>query len=260
VFNIFRRRRDGIILKSPEQIEAMKEAGRVSALALRRAGSLSEPGISTLEIDAEVERLIRSEGGTPTFKGHGGFPGSICASPNSKVVHGIPRADVILKEGDILSVDTGATVDGWVGDNAFTFKVGKVDAEKELLCKTTAAALEAGIAAAQPGARLGDVGHAVQQVAEAQGFGVVREYVGHGVGSVMHEPPEVPNYGKPGRGIKLEPGMVIAIEPMVTAGSYLVHTIHDGWGVVTNDGKPAAHFENTIAITEDGPVILTRAD
>ena len=252
-----RRRRDGIKLKSPEEIEEMRVAGRVSALALRKVGDLIEPGISTCELDEYVERLIRDEGGIPTFKGYGGFPGSICASLNEKVVHGIPRRDVILQEGDIISIDTGATVHGWVGDNAHTYAVGAIDAEKARLCEVTEQAMWAGIEQALPGNRLGDVGHAIQQVAEEAGFGVVREYVGHGVGHVMHEPPDVPNYGKPGRGVMLEPGMVIAIEPMVTAGSFHVHTVSDGWGVVTNDGKPAAHFEKTIAITQGEPLVLT---
>lgn len=253
----FRLRKDGIQLKTPQEIEAMREAGRVSALALRMVGDLIVPGVTTRELDSFVEHVIRLEGGTPTFKGYGGFPGSICASVNEKVVHGIPSDDVVLAEGDIISIDTGATVDGWVGDNAYTFAVGEVSSDKRQLCAVTKEAMWAGIRAARPGNTLGDVGFAIQDYAESRGFGVVRDYVGHGVGRVMHEKPDVPNYGKKGRGVKLKPGMVIAIEPMITAGSYRVRVEKDGWGVVTVDGKPAAHFENTIAITDKGPLVLT---
>lgn len=253
----FRLRKDGIQLKTPQEIEAMREAGRVSALALRMVGDLIVPGVTTRELDSFVENVIRLEGGTPTFKGYGGFPGSICASVNEKVVHGIPSDDVVLAEGDIISIDTGATVDGWVGDNAYTFAVGEVSSDKRQLCAVTKEAMWAGIRAARPGNTLGDVGFAIQDHAESRGFGVVRDYVGHGVGHVMHEKPDVPNYGKKGRGLKLKAGMVIAIEPMITAGSYRVRVEKDGWGVVTVDGKPAAHFENTIAITDQGPLVLT---
>lgn len=251
------RRKNRPILKSDSEIEAMKEAGRVSALALRTAGSLCVPGISTKEIDSEVEALIRREGGKPAFLGYGGFPGSICASLNEMVVHGIPSKDVILKEGDIVSIDTGAVVDGWVGDNAYTYEVGEVSQEKKYLCEITEKAMWSGIYAAVAGNHLGDIGHAIQSFAESHGFGVVREYVGHGVGHKMHEEPNVPNFGLAGKGMKLEVGLVIAIEPMITAGTYRVHTLRDGWGVVTNDGKPAAHFEKTIAITDNGPIVLT---
>lgn len=253
----FRLRIDGIQLKTPQEIEAMREAGRVSALALRMVGDLIVPGVTTRELDSFVENVIRLEGGTPTFKGYGGFPGSICASVNEKVVHGIPSDDVVLAEGDIISIDTGATVDGWVGDNAYTFAVGEVSSDKRQLCAVTKEAMWAGIRAARSGNTLGDVGFAIQDHAESRGFGVVRDYVGHGVGHVMHEKPDVPNYGKKGRGLKLKAGMVIAIEPMITAGSYRVRVEKDGWGVVTVDGKPAAHFENTIAITDEEPLVLT---
>lgn len=254
---LFRRRLDGIKLKTSAEIEEMKAAGHLSAQALRVAGSFMRPGVSTAQIDKAIESYIREHGAKPTFKGYGGFPAAACISVNERVVHGIPDDATILHEGDIVSVDTGATFGGWVGDNAYTFRVGSVSPEAELLCATTEQALEAGVAAAQPGNRLGDVGAAVQAVAEARGFGVVRDYVGHGVGHVMHEEPQVPNYGKRGRGTKLVPGMVIAIEPMVTAGDYRVHGIADGWGVVTDDGSLAAHFERTIAITKEGPVVLT---
>lgn len=251
------RRARGIQIKTPAQIEEMKEAGRLSAQALRLVGSLVRPGISTLELDKAAEDLIRSHGGKPAFKGYGGFPASICASANEIVVHGIPRKDFILKAGDVLSVDTGATVNGWVGDNAWTFPVSDIDKEKQALLEVTEAALWAGIAQAVPGNRIGDIGAAVQKVAEDAGFNVVREYVGHGVGRKMHEPPQVPNWGKKGTGVKLKEGMVIAIEPMVVAGKPNVHVIRDNWGVVTNDGRPAAHFEKTIAVTKDGPLVLT---
>lgn len=259
MIRLFRRRLDGIKIKTPAEIEQMQIAGSLSARALQVAGDFIAPGVSTLDVDRAVESFIRSQGGTPTFKGYGGFPGSACISINQKVVHGIPAEDTIIEEGDIVSVDTGATVGGWVGDNAYTYQVGEVPAEAKLLCEVTERAMWAGIEAAIPGNHLGDIGYAVQHVAESSGFGVVRDFVGHGVGHDMHEPPQVPNYGKKGQGTKLVPGMVIAIEPMVTAGDYHVHPLHDGWGIVTDDGKPAAHFENTIAITEDGPIVLTRA-
>lgn len=253
------RRRDvqGIVYKTPAQIEEMKEAGRLSARVLRKLGEIIEPGMTTLELDEYAEKLIALEGGKPSFKGYGGFPGTICASPNEMVVHGIPSSSVVLQEGDILSIDTGATVNGWVGDNAWTFPVGNIDAEKQQLLAVTEAALWAGIEQAVVGNHLGDVGAAIQEVAESHGFSVIREYVGHGIGRKMHEPPHVPNYGKKGRGLVLEPGLVIAIEPMIAAGKRKVHTLRDGWGVVTNDRRPAAHFEKTIAVTEDGPVIIT---
>ena len=246
-----------IIKKTPAQIEAMKEAGRISAKVLRLAGKHVEPGISTLELDAIVERLIRLEGGIPAFKGLYGFPGSICASINEQIVHGIPSASVILQEGDIISIDTGATVDGWVGDNAWTFPVGKISAEKQRLLDVTEQCMWAGLDAACPGNRLGDIGAAVQEIAEAAGYGVVREYVGHGIGRKMHEDPNVPNNGRRHTGLKLQAGMVLAIEPMINIGTHETKQCSDGWLVVTKDGKPSAHFEKTVAITEDGPLIIT---
>lgn len=246
-----------IIKKSPAEIEAMKEAGRISAKVLREVGSHVRPGVSTLELDRLAETLIRLEGGIPAFKGYGGFPGSICASVNEQIVHGIPSADVILKEGDIISIDTGATVDGWVGDNAWTFPVGKVAPEVKKLLDTTEKCMWAGLDAARPGNHLGDIGFAVQSIAEAEGYGVVREYVGHGIGRNMHEDPNVPNYGRRHHGILLEPGMVLAIEPMINMGTHKTRQMPDGWLVCTRDGKPSAHFEKTVAITEDGPLVLT---
>ena len=246
-----------IIRKSPAEIEAMREAGRVSAKVLREVGALVKPGVTTAELDEFAETLIRLEGGIPAFKGYGGFPGSICASVNDQIVHGIPSKKVVLREGDIISIDTGAIVDGWVGDNAWTYAVGKVSPEKRRLLEVTEQCLWAGLGAARPGNRLGDIGHAVQSVAEAAGFGVVREYVGHGIGRDMHEDPNVPNYGRKHTGVRLEPGMVLAIEPMVNAGTHKTRQMPDGWLVCTRDGRPSAHFEKTVAITEDGPLILT---
>ena len=246
-----------ITIKNKEQIAKMRDAGKIVAEVLALMEEHVAPGISTWEIDEYIETMIRLEGGTPSFKGLYGFPGSACISINDMVVHGIPSKKVILKSGDIVSIDTGATVDGWVGDNAYTYAVGTIDDGSRELLEVTEQCMWAGIEAAQPGNTLGDIGHAIQSLAESHGFGVLREYVGHGVGRAMHEPPNVPNYGRPGKGMKLEPGLVIAIEPMITFGDYRVHTIADGWGVVTNDGSNAAHFEKTIAVTEDGPVVIT---
>lgn len=249
-----------IKIKNAEQIEAMKPAGALSKMALRHVGAMVKPGVSTLELDEVAESLIRMHGGVPAFKGYGGFPGTICSSINEQIVHGIPSADVRLVEGDIVSIDTGAIVDGWVGDNAWTFFCGEPSREDRALCEVTRDCLRAGIKQAVPGNHLGDIGFAVQELAERHGYGVVREYVGHGVGHDMHEDPNVPNYGSRGRGVRLQVGMVIAIEPMITLGDYSSRTLSNRWTVVTRDGKPAAHYENTIAITEDGPVILTADD
>ena len=249
-----------IKIKTAQDIEEFKRAGSVSKAALRLAGTLAKPGVSTREIDAAVEGFIRLHGGVPAFKGLYGFPASICTSVNGEIVHGIPSPMTFLNDGDIISIDTGATIDGWVGDNAWTFFVGNVSDEAKALCEVTLDCLKAGIEQAVPGNHLGDIGHAVQSLAEKHGYGVVREYVGHGVGRVMHEDPNVPNYGKRGRGVKLQVGMTIAIEPMITMGTHKNHTLANGWTVVTNDGKPAAHYENSIAITKDGPVILTQDD
>ena len=246
-----------IKIKSAEEIEQMKKAGALSKMALRRVGAMVRPGVSTFELDQLAEQIIRMHGGIPAFKGYGGFPGTICASINDQVVHGIPNPDVILRDGDIVSIDTGAIVDGWVGDNAWTFYCGTPSEEVRTLCEITRDCLKAGIEQAVPGNHLGDIGHAVQTLAEDHGFGVLRDYVGHGVGRNMHEDPNVPNYGKKGRGVRLAAGMVIAIEPMITLGTNHVTTGADGWVVTTNDHLAAAHYENTIAITDDGPVILT---
>lgn len=246
-----------VIKKSTAEIEAMKEAGRVSAKALRVVGEHVRPGVTTLELDEIAEEVIRSEGGIPAFKGYGGFPGSICASVNEQIVHGIPSKRTVLAKGDIISVDTGAVVDGWVGDNAWTYAVGGISPEKKRLIEVTEKSMWAGIEAARAGNRLGDIGSAIQSVAEAAGYGVVRDYVGHGIGRVMHEDPSVPNYGTRGTGLLLEVGMVLAIEPMVNLGTRKTRQMSDGWLVCTRDGKPSAHFEKTVAITEEGPVLLT---
>ena len=246
-----------VILKSPAEIETMKEAGRLSAAVLREVGARCVPGVSTLELDEFAEDYIRSHGGVPTFKGYGGFPGSICASINEQIVHGIPSSTVKLRSGDIISIDVGATVDGWAGDNAWTYAVGKVNSQVKRLLEVTEKSMWAGISAARPGNRLGDIGHAVQSVAKAAGFGVVRDYTGHGIGRNMHEDPQVPNFGFKHTGMKLEAGMVLAIEPMLTMGTHKTHVMRDGWLVVTQDGKPAAHFEKTVAITEDGPILVS---
>ena len=205
-------------------------------------------------------RYIEEQGAIPTFLGYGGFPASACISVNNVVVHGIPSKDVIVREGDIVSIDIGATYEGFVGDNAFTFPCGKVSAEAEALMKATQESLYEGIKAAQAGNRIGDIGSAVQRYVEARGYSVVRTFVGHGVGAKMHEDPSVPNYGTPGRGVRLLQGMTIAIEPMINAGVSGVKTLSDGWTTVTADGKLSAHFEHSIAITSDGPVILTLPD
>lgn len=246
-----------VIIKTPAEIEAMKEAGRLSAAVLREVGARCVPGVSTLELDEFAEDYIRSHGGTPTFKGYGGFPGSLCASINEQIVHGIPSSTVKLRDGDIISIDIGATVDGWAGDNAWTFAVGKISPEKKKLLKVTEECLWAGISAARPGNRLGDIGHAVQAVAKRAGFGVVRDYTGHGIGRDMHEDPLVPNFGFRHTGLKLEPGMTLAIEPMITLGTHKTHVMRDGWLVVTQDGSPAAHFEKAIAITDGDPVLVS---
>lgn len=236
----------------------MREAGRVSARALRLVGEAVAPGVTTEDLDRIAERAIRDEGGVPAFKGYRGFPATLCTSINEQVVHGIPSARVVLKDGDIISVDVGAVVGGYYGDNAATFAVGAIDERAASLLEATERSLEAGIEAARLGNRLFDIGHAVQQVAERAGFSVVREYVGHGIGREMHEDPNVPNFGSPGKGPELAVGMVLAIEPMVNAGEFAVKSLPDGWTVVTADGGLSAHFEHTVAITEDGPLVLTR--
>jgi methionyl aminopeptidase len=245
-----------IIKKTPQEIGKMARAGEVLVAALDLLESKVAAGVTTAELDAAAERFIRSRGATPTFKGYRGFPGSICASPNSMVVHGIPGR-YALQSGDIISIDVGVTLDGWVADAARTFAVGEVGADAQNLLAATEESLHAGVAHCRPGNRLGDVSSAIQAVAEGAGLSVVRSLVGHGVGRSMHEDPQVPNYGKPGKGPLLEEGMVLAIEPMTTAGAEAVRVAGDGWAIFTQDQSLAAHFEFTVAITADGPLVLT---
>jgi methionyl aminopeptidase len=244
-----------VILKSDKEIEAMAQAGRIAGLCLKFLGSLVRPGITTGELDARAEEFIRSHGAIPTFKGYNGFPGSICTSINETVVHGIPD-ETLLREGDIISIDVGATFLGFVGDTAATFAVGRVSREAQRLISCTEEALAKGIAAAKEGGYLGDIGYAIESHAAMFGYSVVRDYAGHGVGKRLHEDPSVPNFGQPGTGLVLRRGMVIAIEPMVNAGGHKVTTYKD-MRVVTKDGSLSAHFEHTVAITGDGPRCLT---
>jgi len=234
----------------------MREAGRVTARALNAVGAAVRPGITTAELDAIAVEVIAAAGARPAFKGYHGFPATICSSRNSVVVHGIPGKERLV-EGDIISVDVGAIVDGYYGDSAYTWPVGAVSPAVAELLDATKRSLEAGIARCVAGMRLYDISAAVQHVAEGAGFSVVREYVGHGIGRSMHEEPQVPNYGTAGRGPTLQVGMVLAIEPMVNAGGPGVVQLDDGWTVVTSDGSASAHFEHTVAITEDGPLVLT---
>lgn len=246
-----------IVRKTDAEVDTMARAGVVVAETLDLMETSAAPGVTLAELDAIAEGFITSRGGVPTFKGYRGYPGSICASPNAMVVHGIP-GPYALAEGDLLSVDVGVTLDGYVADSAITFTIGTPsDAARELI-DACYEGLEAAIDQCRAGNRLGDVSHAVQRVVEAHGFGVVRSLVGHGVGRNMHEDPQIPNYGPPGRGPKLAPGMVFAIEPMITAGSYDVEGGDDGWAVYTSDGSLAAHCEHTVAVTENGPRVLTR--
>ena len=248
-----------IKLKSTREIELMAQGGKILAATIDMLREAVRPGLTTLDLDRKAEEFIRShEGATPAFKGLYGFPGSICSSINEEIVHGIPSGKRTLRDGDIVSLDVGVGFRGLFTDSAVTVAVGAVDAETERLLAVTQESLEAGIAAAQPGNQIGDIGAAVQGVVEAAGYSVVRELVGHGVGAAMHEEPQVPNFGKPHRGTKLQPGLTIAIEPMVNVGGPAVKTLSDGWTIVTVDGSRSAHFEHTVAITADGPVVLTR--
>lgn len=247
-----------VVLKSGREIEKMRRAGKVVREVLELVRGQVKPGATTLDLENAAEKKIQELGAKPAFKGYHGFPAVLCTSVNSEVVHGIPSARRVLKEGDIVSVDCGAIVDGYYGDAAITVPVGeKLDPKTERLLKVTEASLQAGIAAVKPGNTLGDIGAAVQKVVEAEGFSVVRDFVGHGIGSRMHEDPQVPNFGEAGRGMKLRAGMVIAIEPMVNAGKPEVRVLKDGWTAVTDDGSMSAHFEHTVAVTETGAKILT---
>jgi methionyl aminopeptidase len=245
-----------IIRKSPREIEQMARAGEVVSSTLALVRERLQPGISMLELDALAEEHIRSQGGVPTSKGYRGFPAALCLSPNAMIVHGIPTG-YRAREGDVVSVDVGVTLDGWVADSAWTFAVGEVDENAERLLEVGEAALYAGVDQARVGNRLSDISHAVQMHVEGAGFSVVRSLVGHGVGRSYHEEPQVPNFGEPGRGPRLAPGMTLAIEPMITAGDPEVYVHDDEWSISTGDGSLAAHFEHTVAVTDDGPRVLT---
>lgn len=246
-----------IEVKNEQELERMRKAGKVTAAVLKQMTELVRPGISTWELDQAAEKTIRSFGATPLFLGYYGFPGSICASVNEEVVHGIPKKDRILKSGDIISIDTGARLDGFCSDAAITLGVGKVSDEAQKLMDVTKKSLYKAIGQVKAGRRLGDVQHAVETFAMQHNMGVVRDYCGHGIGRNMHEEPSIPNFGTPGTGPVLEAGMVLAIEPMLTAGTFRVRELEDGWTVVTRDGSYAAHFEHTVAVTANGSEIFT---
>ena len=254
------RRSATVTIKRPEEIATMRRAGLILADILEVIQGELRPGVTTGALDRIAETMIRDAGAVPSFKGYGNnppFPGSICASINDEVVHGIPSSKRVIGDGDIISIDIGCIVDGWHADCARTYPVGTVADELRQLVDVTRRGMEAGIAAAVPGNRLGDIGHAIETVASQHGYGVVRPFVGHGIGTSMHEEPNVPNYGRPGTGLKIEAGMCFAIEPMFNLGDDEVGVLDDGWTVVTQDGSPSAHFENTIAITEQGAQVLT---
>jgi methionyl aminopeptidase len=249
-----------IQLKSQREIEIMARGGHILGAAVQLVEREMRAGMTTLDVDRMVEDFIRSHAGaTPSFKGLYGFPGSVCASINEEIVHGIPSGKRVIHEGDVVSIDVGVFFEGYHTDSATTVGVGEVDDASRKLIAVTRSALEAGIAAAQPGNHVGDIGAAVQQVVEAAGFNVTRDLVGHGIGTTFHEDPQVPNYGKPKRGVKLQPGLTIAIEPMVMIGAHKTRQLSDRWTVVTADSSRAAHFEHTVAVTADGPRVLTRA-
>ncbi|MDR2931836.1 MAG: type I methionyl aminopeptidase [Oscillospiraceae bacterium] len=246
-----------IALKTKSELELMRVAGRISAQALALGGEMVKPGVTTAQIDHAINKFIKSQNAIPSFLGYGGFPASACISVNDTVIHGIPGTREIMP-GDIVSIDVGAIYKGYHGDNAATFAAGEISEEAALLIERTRASFYKGMEQAVPGARVGDVSNAVQSYVESFGYGVVRDFVGHGVGRDMHEAPEVPNFGKPGRGPRLAAGMTIAIEPMINIGAYAVKILSDGWTVLTADGSLSAHHENTVAVTDNGPVILTK--
>jgi methionyl aminopeptidase len=255
------RARSGIEIKTPEQIQLMREAGLVVARTLAVVRQAVRPGVSTAELDDLAEREIRAAGATPSFKGYHGYPASICTSVNEVIVHGIPRPDKVLHEGDIISIDCGAIVEGWHGDAALTVGVGEITPERARLLEVCETSLWHGLAQARAGRRLTDISSAVEQSVRSAGpYGIVEEYVGHGIGTAMHMDPPVPNYGRPGRGPRLRDGMALAVEPMVVLASAETELMEDGWTVVTADGSYAAHYEHTVAITPDGPWVLTAED
>lgn len=247
-----------IVLKTTRELQIMREACRISAGALSVAGKAVEPGVTTAEIDKIAYDYIKSQGAEPNFLNYNGYPGTACISINDEVIHGIPSTKRVIRAGDIVSIDLGAKFEGYNGDNAATFACGDISEEAKRLIDTTRESLYAGISAAVYGGRIGDISSAVQRYVEARGYSVVREFVGHGVGASLHEAPEVPNFGRPGHGFRLVPGMTLAIEPMINIGTADVHVLPDGWTVKTADGKLSAHFEHTVAITADGPVIMTQ--
>ena len=247
-----------IVLKTVRELTIMREACRISAAALEIVGKAVEPGVTTAELDRIAEKYIRSEGAVPNFKNYNGFPATACISINNEVIHGIPTAKRKIKEGDIVSVDLGAMFEGYHGDNAATFACGDISAEAKRLIDTTRESLYEGIKAARAVGRIGDISSSIQSYVEARGYSVVRDFVGHGVGTSLHEAPEVPNFGTAGRGIRLMPGMTLAIEPMINMGKAGVKVMPDGWTVITQDGSLSAHFEHTVAITTDGPQIMTK--
>lgn len=246
-----------IIIKSDQEIDIMRESGKVTAHILKELENFIKPGISTLDIDQFVEKTILSNNMIPSFKGYNGFPASACVSINNEVVHGIPDAARFLKEGDIVSVDVGCTYKGYISDAARTYPVGDISPEAQKLIDATRDSFFEGLKFCRPGYRLSDISHAIQQKAESEGFSVIRDFVGHGVGRAMHEEPQIPNYGKPGRGPRLARGMVFAIEPMINQGTFEVDVLADNWTVVTLDGKLSAHYENTVVITDDEPELIT---
>ncbi len=247
-----------IVIKTPGEIEKMRRSGQIVREVLEHVRGMVKPGATTLDLETAAVRLIEDSGAKPAFKGYHGYPCVLCTSVNEQVVHGIPSADRVLKDGDIVSIDCGVVIDGFYGDSAITVPVGKITPKTQRLLDVTRVSLERAIELIKPGATLGDVGSAVQQVVEDEGFSVVRDFVGHGIGTRMHEDPQIPNFGQPGRGVKLRAGMVLAIEPMVNAGKPEVQTLRDGWTAVTQDGSLSAHFEHTVAVTVDGATVLTQ--
>ncbi|MFN7915429.1 MAG: type I methionyl aminopeptidase [Vicinamibacterales bacterium] len=249
-----------IVCRSHAELEKMRAAGKLVGQVLTALAEKVAPGVTTADLDAIAEGLIVDAGAIPAFKGYHGYPATICASVNEEVIHGIPSGQRVLKAGDIISIDVGASLEGYFGDSAVTLPVGPISEEAARLLRVTEESLYKAIAVVKPGCRVSDIGHAVQKHVEAHGFSVVREFVGHGIGQQMHEEPQVPNYGEPGRGPRLTEGMVVAIEPMVNAGKAAVKVLSDGWTAVTRDRSLAAHFEHTVAVTADGPWILTARD
>lgn len=249
-----------VVLKTVQEIEKMKLAGKISARALKLAGEMVEPGISTGKIDEAVSKYIKSQGAASSTLGYSGFPKSCCISVNNEIIHGIPSNSCILKSGDIVSIDISANIGGYHGDNAYTFACGDISENAQKLINATKESLQKAISVAKVGNRLGDVGNTVEEYVKERGYSVVRDFVGHGVGTSLHEDPSVPNYGKPGHGLRLREGMTIAIEPMVNEGTSEFITLDDGWTIITADKKLSAHFEHTVAITSSGPLILTNPD